>query len=312
MNTQVTLSRTLRAALAILAAGAALAPPARAQWPAATWADGRLVDAQVQIDGRATPLFDSPSGDSRRYLEAVAGRHYAVALRNTTGQRIGVLISVDGLNVVNGQRSSQSPDEAMYVLGPWECTTIRGWRTSLDDIRRFVFVDEQRSYAERTGQANGDMGWIRVTAFREQRPWWYESPRRVELDRRDRDDLRSNAQAPRPEDAPRAAAPAPARDDAAGPLANSQPRAERKSEGALEKEGSLGGARESYPGTGWGDRRSDHVREVEFTAERCATDRIVLRYEYASGLAALGIFPERDRLRERDSGELGFAQPPRW
>ena len=39
------------------------------------------------------------------------------------------------------------------------------------------------------------------------------------------------------------------------------------------------------------------------------------RYEYAAGLRALGIFPNhpnRDRLRDRDNGELGFAKPPRW
>jgi hypothetical protein len=48
--------------------------------------------------------------------------------------------------------------------------------------------------------------------------------------------------------------------------------------------------------------------------EPVATDQLVFRYEYASGLRALGIEPRssRDRLWERDRGELGFAQPPRW
>ena len=41
-------------------------------------------------------------------------------------------------------------------------------------------------------------------------------------------------------------------------------------------------------------------------------DHLVLRYEYASGLIALGIFPDGDRLRDRDRGELSFARPPRW
>ena len=46
-------------------------------------------------------------------------------------------------------------------------------------------------------------------------------------------------------------------------------------------------------------------------ADRNATDRITLRYEYASALRALGINLGRDRLSERD-GNLGFAKPPRW
>jgi len=45
------------------------------------------------------------------------------------------------------------------------------------DVRRFVFVDEERSYAERTGQANGDMGWIRVLSFRERAPQVWIEPR---------------------------------------------------------------------------------------------------------------------------------------
>ena len=68
----------------------------------------------------------------------------------------------------------------------------------------------------------------------------------------------------------------------------------------------------AFPGTGWGEHRSDPVQRVEFTAERRAADTIVFRYEYASGLRALGIIRHRDRLRDRDNGELGFAKPPRW
>jgi hypothetical protein len=56
------------------------------------------------------------------------------------------------------------------------------------------------------------------------------------------------------------------------------------------------------------------VQRVWFVAERRATDQLVFRYEYASGLRALGIHPRgsRDRIHERERGELGFAQPPRW
>src|SRR6185369_6005560 len=71
---------------------------------------------------------------------------------------------------------------------------------------------------------------------------------------------------------------------------------------------------QGFPGTGWGDRREDHVRRVQFTPEPVALDRIIFRYEYASGLRALGIDPSRegwhDRLANRDGGQ-GFAKAPR-
>jgi len=319
--------RTLAAALAL--AGASLARPAHAccgPEPAAS-VQGQAVTVQVLVDHGAAPLWLSPRGDARRYFEAFAGRNYSLVVRNTTGQRIGVLISVDGLNVVSGERSHLSPDERMYVLGPWETATIEGWRTSLDEVRRFVFVDERRSYAQRTGQANGDMGWIRVLAFREKQPWWAVRMKTSEnvpgRPTDDRNDLHGPVAA-----APPTLAPAPSAGDggardlpapSAAPPAAQSPQAAGELE-SMRQEAKDGLARSekagSFPGTGWGDRRSDPVRLVEFTADRCAADNLAFRYEYASGLRALGIDPDgngdRDRLRDRDNGELGFAKPPRW
>jgi hypothetical protein len=122
------------------------------------WDEGRLVDVQVRVEGKPAPLLTGPGEDDRRYVQAFAGREYALVVRNTTGRRVAVVIAVDGLNVLTGDRSSLAADERKYVLDPYETATIRGWRTSLDEVRQFTFVDERRSYAERTGQANADMG----------------------------------------------------------------------------------------------------------------------------------------------------------
>src|SRR5262245_6992652 len=162
--------KTLVTVFASLTLAASLAAPAGAAFRRAdvvTTADGSLVDVQILVDGRVTPLYFGPSGFERHYFQAFKGRSYSVALRNNTGRRIGVLLAVDGINAVNGERSRLASSEPMYVLDPWERTVINGWRSSLNDVRKFVFVDEERSYAERTNQANGDMGWIRVMAFNE-------------------------------------------------------------------------------------------------------------------------------------------------
>lgn len=310
--------RRPRALAKVLAAAAAVALTAGAARADVEWGggrhvsdfdwtvDGRLVEVSVRVDGAAAPLYIKPGAWDRRYLQAFRGRPYALVVRNTTGRRVGVLIAVDGLNVVNGERTRMRHDEPMYVLDPWETATIRGWRTSLSEVRRFVFVDEERSYAERTGQANGDLGWIRVHAFRETRPVaWRDWDRRFKNEARpfDRGDERGfEGEAPRAEgDAARERQP---RDEAPAP---SSPEGVRKQEA-----GRLHAAPESSnPGTGWGDRRHDPVNRTEFLAERAPADRITLRYEYASGLRALGIFPRRgERTWERERGELGFARPP--
>lgn len=287
----------------------AFAQPAAAAWSRDDlWMDGRLVDVQVQVEGQAAPLYLAPGRFDRRYIQAHEGQRYSLVLRNNSNQRIGVLIAVDGLNVVNGERSRLASGEAMYVLDPYERSVIRGWRTSLEQVRRFVFVDEERSYAERTGQANSDMGWIRVLAFREKRqivaqPWLRDAPQVKERE------SRPYGNAPAPSESDELRADDDSRQEAAPPTVGKS--LERKAAPNASRDRAEGGS--SFPGTGWGDRTHDPVNQTHFIAERAATDRLVMRYEYASALRALGIRigHERDRLRERD-GDLGFAKPPKW
>jgi hypothetical protein len=258
--------------------------------------DGNLVQVQVLVGHRAAPLYNRLDASDRWYFEAFQGREYSLRLQNTTGERIGVLIAVDGLNVVNGERSNLQRTEPMYVLDPWETATIRGWRTSLDDVRKFVFVDEERSYAERTDQANGDLGWIRVLAFRENRPQAYYR----------RGATWGQTKSLYGDGAP--SAPAPEAQNPPAPRLEAKERADKDL-----ADGQRRSLDESAPGTGWGDRSRDPVTRTWFVAEWAPTDRIALRYEYESGLRALGILPwHNSRVWQRDQGELGFAQPPRW
>ncbi len=292
---RVILGATMAAALAWSTLGAQGALAMRS--PSQSQVDGRLVDVQVLVDGWPTPLFERPGAWDRSYFQAFQGKNYSLVVTNPTNQRVGVLIAVDGLNVVNGQRTSLSNHESMYVLDPYESATIQGWRTSLNDVRRFVFVDEDRSYASRTDQANGDMGWIRVLSFREQTPIAYvpkvrrqdwNGPRdengRNELDGRSRGE----------------AAPAPSAGE--GLRAQKAPAMQYQSPPSSD----------AAPGTGWGDHRWDPVTQTQFLAAAYPTDQLVLRYEYESGLRALGILPRQRRVFERERGELGFAQAPRW
>jgi hypothetical protein len=275
-----------------------------------TWAEGKVVDVQVRVDGQASPLYFAPGRNDRRYFQAFTGRNYSLVVRNNTGRRVAVLIAVDGLNVVSGEISRLRPDEQMYVLAPWQTTTIRGWRTNLDEVRRFVFVDERRSYAERTGQSNRDMGWIRVLSFREQQPLAWGGGTRYKSNYRESGPSAQELQDSKKQVGPQAneqAAPPPATSPA--PQANGKAVAPEASDNMARNESDS-----AFPGTGWGDRRQDPVRRVQFDAERWATDHLIFRYEYASGLRAVGILPVhfngRDRLADRDS-DVGFAQAPR-
>ena len=125
-----------------------------------------LVELSVvdRDDGRPLPAWPH-RGD--RWIAGTPGHRYAVRLANTTGERVLVVLSVDGVNAVSGETAAF--DQAGYVLDPWETAEIDGWRKSLDDVARFVFTDLGDSYSARTGRPD-DVGVIGIAVFRVRRP----------------------------------------------------------------------------------------------------------------------------------------------
>jgi len=302
--------RPLRPALIVLAVCAPAAPAGAS----ISQAGGALVDVSIEMEGAPAPLLAARDGSGRFYFEARAGRAYAVRVANHSPERVGVVLAVDGLNAVSGERepgpSASSRPGRMYVIDPWGDVSVRGWRTSLDEVRRFTFVDERASYAARSGRANGRMGWIEAWVYRERpsvRVWrprpgpWDRPPAPYE----EKDEARDRGEATPEAAAPRATpAPAPAPEEA-------QPES-KAADGHLQRRPQDGAGR--YPGTGWGSRADDPAMLVDFVPDFRPAECVTLRYEYAPALRALGLLPEpwdRDRLRQRDRGE-GFARPPAW
>lgn len=145
--------------LALALAAATAAAPLSARAPVAS----PLVELDIvdRDTGQALPEYRHRGQD---WIAGTPGHRYAVRLSNNTGQRVLVVLSVDGVNAVSGQTAS--PSQAGYVLAPWESAEIAGWRKSLDDIAQFVFTDLPDSYAARTGRPD-DVGVIGIAVFRE-------------------------------------------------------------------------------------------------------------------------------------------------
>ena len=125
-----------------------------------------LVDVSVvdRDSGQWLPKYPY-RGDT--WVAGTPGSRYSVRLANTTGERVLVVLSVDGVNAVTGQTAS--PSQGGYVLEPWETAEIAGWRKSLDDVAEFLFTDVPDSYAARTGRP-ADVGVIGIAVFREAPP----------------------------------------------------------------------------------------------------------------------------------------------
>lgn len=130
----------------------------------------RVVDVDIISDqGQTFPLYSiTPhnvrTNTFRAYVEAVRGRHYAIRVRNNTGHRLGLVIAVDGRNIISGSRSALRRDERMYILNPHAGGTFDGWRTAPDQVNRFYFTDAGDSYAG-AWDDHSAMGVIAVAVF---------------------------------------------------------------------------------------------------------------------------------------------------
>lgn len=218
----------------------------------------------------------------QHWIEGAPGHRYSVRLTNTTGGRVLVVLSVDGVNAVTGETAH--PSQSGYVLGPWETTEINGWRKSLDDVAQFVFTDLPDSYAARTGRPD-NVGVIGVAVFEEARPVYDE--------------------------APAWRGPPMARDSASQAKASAPTAAEGRS---MDREEA---ASAQTLGTGHGEREWAPASRTGFVrATRTPAQVTQLRYDDYRTLVARGVLPRqpdyRWRGREPDAFPHGFvADPPR-
>jgi hypothetical protein len=66
----------------------------------------------------------------KKYLEARQGENYRIVIHNATPDRIGVVIAVDGRNIISGKKSDLSNSEDMYIVNGYEHSQYGGWRTA--------------------------------------------------------------------------------------------------------------------------------------------------------------------------------------
>ncbi len=212
---------------------------------------GRMVDLSV---------YDRDSGQQlqtyyyrgQHYVVGTPGNHYAVSVRNLTGERVMAVVSVDGVNVVSGENAT--PNQSGYVLDRYSSTDINGWRKNMNEVAAFIFSREANSYAARTGRPD-NVGVIGVAVFRE-KPM---PPRYYERDAKP-------GEPPRPSAADKAAPATGARAEADRPAA--APRL----------------------GTAHGERESSEVNYTNFVRASSRPDEVIsLRYDSYRNLVAQGV-----------------------
>jgi hypothetical protein len=206
----------------------------------------------INDDGRVLPFYPVKTRHNLKkvYAEASKGDHYRIVVRNKLNRRVGVVIAVDGRNIISGQKSWLKNTERMYIIDANSTNEFSGWRSGQDKINRFYFTDVPDSYAGAFGDESA-MGVIAVAAYPEIRH--YEPPMNyfyMDQTKKMKEQSRDKAMAP-----------------------SVQGRSE-----ALES-----------AGTGYGEEEYSPSYRVEFEPEKKAVESILIKYEWRKTLCAMNI-----------------------
>ena len=116
---------------------------------------------------------------SRKFIKVQEGDEYSIIIKNPLPVRVAVAVSIDGLNIIDGKRTSPHKS-SKWILDPWSSITLRGWQTGKKSLRRFIFTREKHSYArwkEKYDKKNytKNLGVIGVAYFWDSREQWRDN-----------------------------------------------------------------------------------------------------------------------------------------
>jgi hypothetical protein len=87
----------------------------------------------------------------KSWLQVQEGTEYSIVINNPLPVRVAVAVTIDGLNIIDGKRTT--PKKARkWIIEAHSSLTLRGWQTGQSSLRRFIFTDQSESYAQWKGE----------------------------------------------------------------------------------------------------------------------------------------------------------------
>ena len=131
-------------------------------------AAGEVIEWGIKGGFRYLPSYKS---GGKRFTVGTPGSSYSIFLKNRCKSRLEVVLSVDGLDVIDGKPAAFS--KRGYVIAPGETLEVKGWRSGWDRVARFEFSSVGGSYANRRHGDARNVGVIGLAVFGEKgvNPW---------------------------------------------------------------------------------------------------------------------------------------------
>ncbi len=107
----------------------------------------------------------------RWFVVGEQGRRYSIVVRNKTDLRLEIVLSVDGLDVLDGGKASlRKPG---YIMAAKSQLKVEGFRQSTEAVAAFRFGPVRESYAAEKYRSTRNVGVVGVAVFNEfgTNPW---------------------------------------------------------------------------------------------------------------------------------------------
>jgi hypothetical protein len=128
-------------------------------------------ELEVLAGGVPVPVFHH-GGET--YVMGQRGERYTLRIHNRSARRVEAVVSVDGLDAVDGQAAAFS--KRGYLVPAWGSVEVDGWRLTTSEAAAFRFSSVGGSYAGKTGRAR-NVGVIGVAVFPERVTYLPRPPR---------------------------------------------------------------------------------------------------------------------------------------
>jgi len=237
----------------------------------------------IKVNGKEVAQYEH---NDQIFIEAREGTEYSITVKNNTHLRKLAVVTVDGINVLNGKVQGNEAGNG-YIINAWNSIDINGFRKDTNTVGAFKFCKKESSYCNEKG-LSGNNGVIGVRLYDEAIIWTYSS--NAYFNQKTPDYICTSSFSSNTSD---------------------QTRGEHyKSSGPIKRQKLTTSSDDSFKlGTTWGKKINDSVKVVDFNVGT-TFEEFIIYYDTRKNLEEMGITFKKEKQVSLPQAFGGFATPP--
>lgn len=150
------------------------------------------IEVSVLVGEKPIKLYGH---NNKTFICANYGSEYSVKIKNNNNHRVMVVMSVDGIDVLNGKPANKNG--VGYVINAYDSIIIRGFRKDNDTVGAFRFTKKKKGYAKEVTGSSENSGIIALAVFAERIYYTYNNSYSWSIPQKNCDFYKDSSAAPK-------------------------------------------------------------------------------------------------------------------